>query len=150
MHGRLERSRDDQMLGGVCAGIGDYLRVDPIWVRLFFVLLTVGEGVGIWLYLVLWLVIPLEGRGGKASFEKNVSRGAQEIGARARTLGQALRSGGGPDQRTAWLIGVGLIVLGAVFLIDNITPGWISWFRLHLLWPMLLILAGAIILRGRV
>lgn len=137
------------MLGGVCAGIGDYLRIDPTWVRLFFVLLALGDGVGIWLYLVLWLVIPLEGIKGNPGFEKNVSRGAREIGARARSITHAIRSGGGPDQRTAWLIGVGLIVLGAMFLIDNLTPGWISWFRLHLLWPTLLILAGLVILIRR-
>jgi phage shock protein C len=149
MQKRLVRSRDDQMLGGVCAGIGGYLRIDPTWVRLFFVLLAFGEGVGIWLYLVLWLILPLEGNQESGSFEANVRDSAREITERARTMGKEIRSGEGPDQRTAWLIGVGMIVFGAVFLIDNLSPGWFSWFRFHLLWPSLLILAGLVILIRR-
>ncbi|MGD2163809.1 MAG: PspC domain-containing protein [Anaerolineales bacterium] len=149
MQKRLVRSRDDQMLGGVCAGIGDYLRIDPTWVRLFFVLLAFGESVGIWLYLVLWLILPLEGSEKDSSFESNVKNGAQEIAERARSLGTEIRSGSGPGHRTGWLLGAGLIVLGVVFLIDNLNPGWFSWFRFHLLWPSLLILAGLVILIRR-
>jgi phage shock protein C len=149
MQKRLVRNRDDQMLGGVCAGIGSYLRIDPTWVRLFFVLLAFGEGVGVWLYLVLWLILPLEGSEEESNFEKNVRSGAQEISERARKLGKEVRSGGGPDQRTAWLIGVGMIVFGVVFLFDNLNPSWFSWFRFHLLWPTLLILAGLVILIRR-
>jgi phage shock protein PspC (stress-responsive transcriptional regulator) len=149
MQRRLERSRADQLLGGVCAGIGDYLRIDPAWVRLFFVLLAFGEGIGVWLYLVLWLILPLEGSEKDSSFEKNVRSGAREIAERARNLGTEMRSGSGSDQRTAWLLGMGLIVFGFVFLIDNLNPGWFSWFRFRLLWPSLLILAGLVILIRR-
>lgn len=146
---KLMRSRTNQMLGGVCAGIGEYLRIDPTWVRLFFTLLAFGEGVGVWLYLALWLILPLEGRK-KSSFENNIRTGVQEITERARALGAEIRTGQhGPDKRSAWLIGTGLIMLGTVFLLDNINPGWFSWFRFHLLWPSLLILAGLVILIRR-
>lgn len=137
------------MLGGVCAGMGAYLRIDPTWVRLFFVLLAFAEGIGVWLYLVLWLILPLAGRERENSFEDNVKRGAQEISERARNLGAGIRTGSGPDQRTSLLIGAGLIILGLVFLLDNLNPGWSAWFRFHLLWPTLLILAGVVILVRR-
>ncbi len=55
---RLIRSRDNKMLFGVCAGVADYLNVDPAIVRLLLVLLTLWNGVGLLIYLVLALVMP--------------------------------------------------------------------------------------------
>jgi phage shock protein C len=57
---RLMRSRTDKLSAGVAGGIGQYLAVDPVIVRLAFVALCF-TGVGILLYPVLWLVMPLEG-----------------------------------------------------------------------------------------
>jgi phage shock protein PspC (stress-responsive transcriptional regulator) len=48
------------MLFGVCAGIASYLNVDPVIVRLLAVLLTLWNGVGLLIYLVLALVMPQE------------------------------------------------------------------------------------------
>ena len=57
---RLFRSRTDVMLGGVCGGLAKYLDVDPTVIRLVFVLLLfIGLG-GFWIYLVLWLITPVE------------------------------------------------------------------------------------------
>lgn len=58
---RLIRSNDNKMLFGVCAGVADYLNVDPVIVRLLAVLLTLWNGVGLLIYLVLALVMPQEG-----------------------------------------------------------------------------------------
>ncbi len=57
---RLVRSRDDRMLFGVCAGLAHYLNVDPIIVRLFVVLLTLWNGVGLLAYVVLAIIMPQE------------------------------------------------------------------------------------------
>jgi len=76
---RLVRSRSDRMLGGVCGGLGEYLGIDPTLVRLFFVLLTFGEGIGVMLYLLLWLLIPAEGSERTGSMEKTIREGAEEI-----------------------------------------------------------------------
>ncbi len=58
---RLYRSRDDRMIGGVCAGLGKYLNLDPTVVRLIFVLgAFFGMGSLAVVYLVLLLVIPEE------------------------------------------------------------------------------------------
>jgi phage shock protein C len=59
---RLFRSRTDMMLGGVCGGLAKYLNVDPTVVRLVFVLLLFIGGGGFWIYLVLWLITPVEPR----------------------------------------------------------------------------------------
>ncbi len=58
MSRRLFRSRNDQMIAGVCGGLGEYLDVDPTVIRLIFLLLALLGGHGILLYLILWLVIP--------------------------------------------------------------------------------------------
>jgi phage shock protein C len=56
---RLYRSRDERWLAGVCGGIGDYLDMDPTVIRVIFVLAFFIFGGGLWVYLILWLIIPL-------------------------------------------------------------------------------------------
>jgi phage shock protein C len=55
---RLYRSRDNQMIAGVCAGLAEYMDVDPTLVRLAMVLFTLAGGSGIILYLIAWIIIP--------------------------------------------------------------------------------------------
>jgi phage shock protein PspC (stress-responsive transcriptional regulator) len=57
--GRLYRDRSDKILGGVCAGIANYLNVDPAIIRLLFAIITFGGfGFGILIYIILWIVLP--------------------------------------------------------------------------------------------
>jgi phage shock protein C len=60
MSGRLLRTNDDRMIGGVCGGLGRYLKIDAVLVRLGFVLLTIYGGVGPVLYLLLLILMPLD------------------------------------------------------------------------------------------
>jgi phage shock protein PspC (stress-responsive transcriptional regulator) len=55
---RLYRSRNDRMIAGVCAGLSEYLDIDPTVVRLLFVLGFVAGGATFWAYLVMMLVVP--------------------------------------------------------------------------------------------
>lgn len=59
----------DRILGGVCSGLAEGLRIDPLWVRLGFVLLAFLQGIGLLIYIVLWLVMPeqVEGQPGTRS-----------------------------------------------------------------------------------
>ena len=61
MNNKLYRSTTDKMLGGVCAGLGNYFSIDRTIVRLFFVVLTLLGGFGPLVYIILWIVIPQEG-----------------------------------------------------------------------------------------
>lgn len=54
---RLTRS-DDKMIGGVCAGLAEYLDIDPTIVRIVWVLMVLFAGLGILLYVILWLIMP--------------------------------------------------------------------------------------------
>lgn len=57
---RLYRSRSERWLAGVCGGIGEYFNTDPTIIRVIFVLAAFIVGGGLLIYLVLWLIIPLE------------------------------------------------------------------------------------------
>jgi phage shock protein C len=60
MEKRLQRSRTEKMIGGVCGGLADYFTVDPTIVRVLWVLLTLLGGAGILLYVILWVIMPLQ------------------------------------------------------------------------------------------
>lgn len=59
---RLVRSTTDKMVCGVAAGVADYIGVDPVLVRLAFVLLALaGNGLGVLVYIALCVVMPEPG-----------------------------------------------------------------------------------------
>ena len=55
---RIFRNPDDAIVGGVAGGLGAYLNIDPVYIRLIFVLSFFGWGSGFLLYLVLWIIVP--------------------------------------------------------------------------------------------
>ena len=59
---RLRRRTSDRVIGGVAGGLGDYLNVDPLLIRIGFVGLMVFGGAGLVLYVIAWLLIPDETR----------------------------------------------------------------------------------------
>ena len=82
---RLYRDSDDAVLGGVCSGIAYYFGIDPVWLRLGFVIALFLAGSGPLLYIILWIVIPkanttaekLQMRGEKVNIE-NINRRIKE------------------------------------------------------------------------
>lgn len=56
---RLYRSRNRNILAGVCGGISDYFGIDALAVRIITVILAFAAGLTIWIYLILWIIIPL-------------------------------------------------------------------------------------------
>jgi phage shock protein PspC (stress-responsive transcriptional regulator) len=57
----LRRSRDDRMIGGVCGGLGRYLGIDPIILRIVLAALAIFGGIGLLLYALAWLFVAEEG-----------------------------------------------------------------------------------------
>ena len=55
---RLFRDRDNSYIGGVSSGFGYYFGIDPLIIRLIWVLLIFGAGMGPLLYIILWILIP--------------------------------------------------------------------------------------------
>lgn len=141
----LHRSRQDRLLFGVCGGLGEYFAIDPVLVRLLFVLATVAGGSGILAYVVLAIVLPEEGRPaihGRAAVRGNL----EDLQDAAGSLGADLSA---PSGQRSWtrgqeLAGLALIGLGLLFLASNL--GWLGWFNWALAWPVLLILIGVAVL----
>jgi phage shock protein PspC (stress-responsive transcriptional regulator) len=69
---RLYRDTSDKFIGGVCSGLANYMNIDPAIVRILFAIITFGGfGLGILLYIVMWIVLPpkdLDEFGGKRLF----------------------------------------------------------------------------------
>jgi phage shock protein C len=166
---RLMRSRNDKIIAGVAGGIGQYLAIDPVLVRLAFVALAL-TGVGLLLYPVLWLIMPLEGSGRAAPNQvfDEMRQQAQRVGDEMREVFVAssrprydpltgepvdpeaespinnVNAGGAPadpQARRNRLLGFVLLGVGA-FILLGMVPGVGK-----LLFPILLIGAGILILR---
>lgn len=86
---RLYRDPDSTVLGGVCSGVGHYLNIDAVWIRLIF-LAMIWSGVSILFYFILWAIIPkaettaqkLEMKGKAATFsniEDYVRKGYENV-----------------------------------------------------------------------
>ncbi|MYB15794.1 MAG: PspC domain-containing protein [Chloroflexi bacterium] len=159
---RLFRSEDDRKISGVAGGLAEGLGIDPTLVRLLWVLVVlVTSGVGLLAYLAMWAIVPqrsevLVGTAEPsrpdpapkaADSTPDASAGSEPAAARPAA---ARRPSNGPV-----IAGVALIVVGALFLLDN----WVSlqfWSYVGDLinlalrfWPVLLIVAGAMLVFSR-
>ncbi len=119
---RLYRSKKDRVIGGVCGGFGHYFEVDPVIVRIVWMLLTVLGGSGILLYIVALIIIP------EAEEKDDRSDGASR------------------DFRP--VAGAVLIVTGSILLMDNL--GVLKWLTWDISWnvfmPALFIVLGLYII----
>lgn len=119
MTARLHRSAADRMCFGVCGGIAEYLGLDPALVRVAFVVATLWGGVGMLLYVVLAIILPVDDN-------------APALSARLIL------------ERSHVLAGAVLIILGALLLASNL--GLVPWLSWNLFWPGVLVLTGAALL----
>jgi len=60
---RLYRSRNNRVLGGVCAGLGNFFTIDPVLVRVLWAISFFVGGVGFLAYIIAWIIIPEEPAG---------------------------------------------------------------------------------------
>ena len=66
MRKRLYRSRKDKILAGVCGGLGEYFNLDPVIIRVIFIMLMLPGGLpGVVPYIAIWLIVPLAPRDNK-------------------------------------------------------------------------------------
>ncbi len=148
---RLYRSRTDRIIAGVCGGLGNYFDIDPIFIRLLFIVFTLVGGSGILLYFLAWILIPEESLKDSHNEtskhpEKQGDMG-ETIESKAKLVAEDIRNSfkSHRHSRGQNLVAVLLIVFGVLFLAQNLFH-IIIWDNL---WPVLVIIVGiAIILRS--
>jgi len=150
---RLYRSRDDRVLEGVCGGLAKYFDIDPVIVRVIAVLSLFLGGAGLVAYVILALVVPLEGTQA-AEPRDTIRQNVEEMKETATELGRDIRATVAREEadteemarlrsrRLNWL-GIATIALGVVFLLGNLNVFW--WFRWGVLWPILPIAIGVLL-----
>jgi len=149
MHHKLYRSRTDEILGGVCGGLGDYFGIDSNLIRLIFVILALVNGVGVLIYLALWLIVPREDFV-DISAQEWIRTGAEEMAGKARAWGDEVgRASQRSNQPAGVIIGGILIALGVIMLLRNLGILRAAWLRFDILWPVLLVVCGIVILWRR-
>ena len=132
MNRRLTRSRD-AMVGGVAAGVANWIGADPALVRIAWALLVpLTAGAALLAYIVAWIVVPEEPR---------ITAGVAGADV-AATEREQTANGGDDEGRGALLVGGGLVLVGLWFLVREYLPD-IDW---GFIWPLLLVVAGLVIL----
>ena len=112
----LRRDPAHGVVGGVCAGLGRRLGIDPIILRVLFVVTALAGGAGVAVYAIAWAAIPAEGEG-RTPVARLAGRG------------------------DSWLVAAGVALLALAVLLLFRT--WGIWFSDALVWPVLLVAAGA-------
>ena len=139
MNRRLTRSRD-AMVGGVAAGVANWMGTDPALVRIAWALLVpLTAGAALLAYIVAWIVVPEEPRRPATTGVPGDAGTDADAGAPVATSDEGYDTG-----RTALFVGGALVVIGLWFLVREYLPD-INW---GLIWPLLLVAAGVVILVG--
>ena len=150
MDKRLYRSRKDRMIWGVCGGLARYFDMDPVIIRIIFVLLVFANGLGVLAYIILAIVVPTEGSKTSEPSEtvrENIEEIKQTAGEMGREIQSTFSQEGNteakhPKQRL--LVGLAIIIIGVLILLGTLDLFW--WFRWYYLWPVILIAIGLLII----
>jgi phage shock protein C len=146
---RLYRSAKSKVFGGVAGGIAEYFDIDPIIIRLLFVIIAFAGGGGAIVYLILWIALPLEpitpfsmnmGAGDPfgAPNPGEPATGENPAGTAANPFNVPAKS----ENRNGLIGGIVLISLGMIFLANRFIP------NIHFgdLWPLVLVVIGGVLI----
>ena len=149
MYKKLYRSVTDKMLGGVCGGLAEYFDIDPVIVRLIFVLAVIFGGSGILAYIILWIIIPQKPYFitpfNQTQANPSGENPEEEKKSENNQFNMNVKFEKSSSNKSIYA-GAFLILLGGIFLLDNFVPH----FHFGDFWPLILIGLGfAIILNAR-
>lgn len=136
---KIYRSGTDKMIAGVCGGLADYFDIDPVLIRLLWVLAFFAGGMGLLFYIAAWIIIP-EKKNPQVHFtDVNVE------GEEPETVESLPRDDESTKRRGHLIVGLIAIFIGLFFLMRQFMP-FLPW---HNAWPIIIILVGiAIVLSG--
>ena len=155
----LYRSEKNKIIAGVCAGLADYFDMDVTLVRIIFALIVLAGGSGVLIYIILWIIFPVnpvEGRDIKPGSKEAIDQFANEVRGKAEEIKEAFskdeKGGEGccaPEEkkkieRRVWPAII-LLLVGVFFLAANFAP----WFNWNKLWPLIIIFVGLVLIFRR-
>jgi len=138
---RLYRSRENTVIGGVCGGIAEYLDIDPTLVRLIWVISAIYGGIGVIAYIICLVVIP-ENKADTVAHKKDTEEDEKNSQQLPDDGNQHRPKNTENSDRNRLLAGVLLISIGGLLLFRR----WFYWINLGKYWPVLLIIAGIVII----
>ena len=134
MEKKLQRSRKKKVFAGIAGGLSEYLDIDPVIIRVVFVLVTIFHGFGLIIYIIMWIVIPEEpfdmsftekGTNFSASsgnsFSDGSNVGSQSIFEEAAKAAEQANKGGSSSNGRV-IVGAILILIGLIFLSEKFFP----------------------------
>ena len=145
---RLYRSAKSKVFGGVAGGIAEYFEIDPVIIRLLFVVIAFAGGGGAVVYLILWIALPLEPI---TSFNMNMGSGEPfDAGTPGENNTADYTTGTSapfnmpvkPENRNSLIGGIVLISLGIIFLANRFIPN----INFSDLWPLVLVILGGVLI----
>jgi phage shock protein C len=143
---RFYRSTTDRVIGGVAAGLAEYFALDPVLIRLLFVIFALFGGGGVLVYIIFWIVIPekpmnLNQTQNQPTMETTQNPQEGNSGYASRPANPELKKEGPAENKKKGSLigGLVLITVGAIFLADEFFPG----VDFGDLWPLILIVVGA-------
>jgi phage shock protein C len=155
------------MVAGVCGGLAQYFTLDPVIVRLVFILTAFMGGLGIFAYIVMALVVPAEGSP-RTEPSGTIRDNVQEIKNTAEAVGKDITSTFNNNEKSdtnkqaiavkaeerghhgMFIFGAILLMGGIIALLTNFGPfHWAWWLSWDYLWPLVLIGAGLLIILVR-
>lgn len=136
MQRKLYRSRKFRVIGGVASGLAEYFSLDPVLMRVIFVVISLMHGIGILLYIILWIVIPEEPF--EVAYQIKPEDTSQSSSSE-KTIEELARSHNGKGRT---IIGIILIVVGLLFLAERLIPT----FCYEDILPITLIIIGAVLI----
>jgi phage shock protein C len=127
---KLWRKKDDKVIAGICSGLGQYFNSDPILFRFAFLALLFAGGSSIFIYIILWIVLPSEPIATKSETIYTETINASDAGTQINEI-QSTDS-------TSLVFGLLLISGGVLLLLNNLIP----YLKIQKLWPVILIMIG--------
>jgi len=143
---KLYRSEKNKIIAGVCGGLAEYFNIDPVLVRIAFVIVAFINGVGILAYILLWAIVPKESDADSSDMEKNLKEFGKELKESVDVAAVETKKYT-HSKRSKNVIAVIIIITGAVILLNQFNYVW--YLRPHFVFPVLLVVFGVyLLLRG--
>ena len=127
---KLSRNTMNKVIGGVCSGLANFFGLDVALVRIAFVIAFMFASFGFWLYIILWIVLPVDGQQSTVNSQQSESEPVSEPVSKSESKVKSI------------LAGSFVILIGLLFLINNFIP--INW--VWKLWPLILVAIGVVMI----